>query len=83
LVVVPELNFFAVLRQSLNGRREIYQNIRIHEPSPELFGPPADARVFISDKPSGLIKIVLAMSRLLIFASFGLLMVVQVCLRYP
>jgi hypothetical protein len=39
-LMVPELNFFPVLRQRLDGRRELYASILLQEPDPALFLPP-------------------------------------------
>jgi hypothetical protein len=44
-ILVPELNFFAIVRQDLEtGRREVYFNIDVpRTPEPHLFHPPAGA----------------------------------------
>ena len=42
---VPELNLFDVVRQRPDGRYEIYSDIELVEPSPDLFDPPVGAAV--------------------------------------
>ena len=57
MLVAPELNFFAVVRQSLsNGRREIYSNIRRAEFGSDFFDPPADAVVKQLTASRGIVK---------------------------
>jgi hypothetical protein len=56
-LLVPELNFFAVLKQSIStGRREIYSNIEIREPDPSLFLPPPNAAVEPLPGPRGILR---------------------------
>ena len=48
-LLVPKLNFFPVVRNSLlSGRREVYSNIVVGEQPPGLFSPPPGATI----KPS-------------------------------
>jgi hypothetical protein len=45
-ILIPSLNFFPVVRNSLlSGRREVYSNIAIGEPPREIFGPPLGVTV--------------------------------------
>jgi hypothetical protein len=53
--MVPALSFFRVLHQSPStGRRHVYWNITIGEPTSELFEPPANAAVKELTKPRGI-----------------------------
>lgn len=45
LLLVPELNFFPVVQQRADGRREVYKDIIVGEPDEALFAPPAGATV--------------------------------------
>lgn len=54
-LVVPDLNFFAVVNTSVRGRREAYTNIVIGEPDPNLFRPPAGAKITRTSKIDGVI----------------------------
>lgn len=54
--LVPELNMFSVVRNRPDGRREIYNGIRLEEPPSELFQPPAGAVVTMSDRPAGIFR---------------------------
>jgi hypothetical protein len=55
-LMVPSLNFFSVLQQTLEGRRELYSNIRIVPQAPELFEPPAGAVVNAKEVPAGIVS---------------------------
>jgi len=53
---VPALNFFRVIQQNaVNGRREVYFNIKIAEPPEALFTPPTGAVVAAQADPKGLV----------------------------
>jgi hypothetical protein len=54
-LLVPELNFFAVVRQNLDGRREVYSEIEVGPQPDELFGPPVGANVHYMDIPGGIV----------------------------
>ena len=45
MVLVPDLNFFAVVQQRADGRREVYRDIVLGAPPAALFHPPSDAAV--------------------------------------
>jgi hypothetical protein len=59
MLLVPELNFFPVVKQSFNLGREVYSNIVIGEQPGELFDAPPDhpltaspdARAQLRDQP--------------------------------
>jgi hypothetical protein len=44
-LLVPELNLFPVVRQRLDGRREVYSNIHIGDAPTDLFRLPSDVRL--------------------------------------
>jgi hypothetical protein len=50
-LLVPELNLFAAVRQRIDGRREVYSNIELVEPDPQLFGPPPGVSVQQTEDP--------------------------------
>jgi hypothetical protein len=52
---VPELNFFQVLRQTLDGRREVYSNLEIGAQRQELFELPSGEPVVRTTKPGGIV----------------------------
>jgi hypothetical protein len=45
LLLVPELNFFPIVRERLDGRREVYTDVSLLEPDVSLFLPPPGATV--------------------------------------
>lgn len=45
LLLVPELNFFPVVQERLDGRREVYTDVSLGEPDGALFLPPPGATV--------------------------------------
>jgi hypothetical protein len=51
---IPELNFFPVIKESLDGRREAYANIEIGEQNEDLFAPPPGVTVATTDKLGGI-----------------------------
>jgi hypothetical protein len=53
--LAPALNFFVLVRDSANGKREEYSNVRVELPNPNLFEPPVDAVVIHQDEPGGII----------------------------
>lgn len=57
LLMAPDLNFFALVSQhGRSGQRIQYKNIRIGEPSPDLFLPPPDVRVSPDPRPAGIVR---------------------------
>ena len=55
-VEVPALNFFRIVRQSIqNGRRETYYDIVLKEPAATLFVPSPGETVELTDKPAGIV----------------------------
>jgi hypothetical protein len=52
---VPDLNFFIVVKQSLEGRREVYSSVEVGEQPERLFQPPGDAAVKATDKLGGIV----------------------------
>jgi hypothetical protein len=52
---VPELNFFDVLKQTLEGRRETYTNIAIAPQDELMFQPPAGAEVVATSRLGGIV----------------------------
>lgn len=55
-IMIPELNFFPAVRQSLYGRRETYSNIEIGPQPSELFELPPGAHVTAIDLPGGIVR---------------------------
>lgn len=53
----PALNWFALVRQSVTGRREEYTNVRIADQPPELFVPPPGVAVAITNELGGIISV--------------------------
>jgi hypothetical protein len=53
---VPEMNFFDVLKQSVEGRREAYSNVEFLELSEELFRPPEGVNVLTTTKIGGIVS---------------------------
>ena len=53
---VPELNFFDVLKQSLEGRREVYSNLDLVAQPEDLFVPPPGASVTSTDVLGGIVS---------------------------
>jgi hypothetical protein len=45
LLLVPELNFFPVVRDRIDGRRETYSDLVLSEPNADLFVPPPGVAV--------------------------------------
>jgi hypothetical protein len=52
---VPDLNFFQVLRQTIDGRREVYSNLEIGEQRKDLFELPSGESVIRRTKPGGIV----------------------------
>lgn len=50
-----ELNFFALVKQSITGRREEYFNVAFSEPPAELFLPPPGVSVSALREPDGIV----------------------------
>jgi hypothetical protein len=54
-LMVPELNFYPVVKQwVLTGRRELVSNIEIGEQDPNLFFPPPGVEVQVTTIPRGI-----------------------------
>lgn len=52
---VPDLNFFEILKQSPEGRREVYSNIEVAPQPEEFFRPPDGAAVTATDILGGIV----------------------------
>jgi hypothetical protein len=55
LFEAPALNFFAVLREVPSGVKDVYSEIKLHEPDPSLFEPPPGTAVEYVNEPGGII----------------------------
>jgi hypothetical protein len=56
-LVVPDLNWFAVVRQNLEtGRREVYTNVTMGEPDPGLFEPDPGSSVKRLNVKRGIVR---------------------------
>jgi hypothetical protein len=56
MLLVPSLNFFPVVRQTLAGRREVYSEISQTEPDPSLFKPPLGVIVTQLSESRGIVR---------------------------
>ena len=54
-LLAPDLNFFAVVRDTKDRDREEYHNIQLGEQPLELFSPPVGATVVKSSRPGGIV----------------------------
>jgi hypothetical protein len=52
---IPDLNFFEVLKQNLDGRREMYSNLEIADQPEEVFQPPTGATIATTSKLGGVV----------------------------
>lgn len=55
-LMVPSLNFFPVLQETLEGRRELYSNIVVGGQPAELFEPPPGAVITVNTRPAGIVE---------------------------
>lgn len=55
-LMLPDLNFFAVVKVSPTGTRMVFSKIRKTEPTSSLFEPPTDAKVIVLSQPGGIIS---------------------------
>jgi len=55
-LLAPELNFFAVLQVTLDGRSEQYSQIKMGEPDASLFEPPPGVQVTARSEPGGIVE---------------------------
>lgn len=54
---VPELNFFSILKHTLEGRREAYSNLELGEQSEELFRAPAGVPLEYSEQTGNIVSL--------------------------
>jgi hypothetical protein len=55
-LMVADLNYFPVVRQSMGGRLEVYSNIVIGEPDSNLFVPPAGVPIRQTGTVKGIVR---------------------------